>query len=258
MLDGSEVWCMGYSEPGAGSDLAAVSTTAVREGDHYRITGRKIWTSYAHHADRCLLIVKSSRDLPRHHNISYLLPDMHQPGIQVNPIITAAGDHHFNEVVFDGAIATRDERLGPENEGWALFRGGLAMGRGATVAMTHYIEVRSIGQILLDCCAAADHPVRRSAESLMVQVDLIRWQVMRVAEMDASGLDSRAARTVLKLTWTELWQDIVEFGLKLRCPRHRDYWRYQYIRAKGHVIAGGTSDIQRSTIAGRVLLRDSN
>jgi alkylation response protein AidB-like acyl-CoA dehydrogenase len=256
MLDGSEIWCMGYSEPGAGSDLAAVSTMAVRDGDHYRITGRKIWTSYAHHADRCLLIVKTSRELPRYHNITYLLPEMHQPGIQINPIITAAGDHHFTEVVFDGAIATVDERLGPENEGWALFRGGLAMGRGATVAMTHYIEMRGMCQVLLDHCAI-EGPVTQTAQSLMTQVDLIRWQVMRVAEMDANAIDSRAARTVLKLYWTELWQDVVELGLKIGCARHRDFWRYQYIRAKGHVIAGGTSDIQRSTIAGRVLLRDT-
>lgn len=258
MLDGTEVWCMGYSEPGAGSDLAAVSTTAVREGDHYRITGRKIWTSYAHHSDRCLLLVRTSRELPRYKNLSYLLPDMHQPGIEVKPIITAAGDHHFNEVVFDGAIATIDERLGPENGGWELFRGGLAMGRGATVAMVHYIEVRGLCQVLLDCCAASrpDGSGKETAQHLMVQVDLVRWQVMRVAEMEACAIDARPARTVLKLYWSELWQDVVACGLKLRCPRHRDFWRYHYIRAKGNVIAGGTSDIQRSTIAGRVLLRD--
>ena len=158
MLDGSEIWCLGFSEPHAGSDLAAITTTATRDGERYfACAAARSGSSYAHLADRCVLLARSSTERPRHENISIFLLNMRQPGVQVTPIITAAGDHHFNEVTFDGAVATEDERLGPEHEGWAVFRNALQFERGGAVALNQYIEMCRECDLLRTCCAGRSH-----------------------------------------------------------------------------------------------------
>ncbi len=258
MLDGSEIWCLGFSEPHAGSDLAAITTTATRDGERYLVRGRKIWTSYAHLADRCVLLARSSTDRPRHENISILLLNMRQPGVQVTPIITAAGDHHFNEVTFDGAVAIEDERLGQEHEGWAVFRNALQFERGGAVALNQYIEMCRECDLLQSCCVARSHGpgAAERAQSFNDRVELIRWHIMRMIELEENDRAARPAQLVLKLYWTELWQELTQFGAEISCARHRSFWRYQYLQARASTIYGGTSEIQRNTIA-RYALRSA-
>lgn len=255
ILEGRQVWCLGYSEPHAGSDLAAATTTAVWDGDVYQLHGRKVWTSHAHYADRCVLLARSSLDRPRYSNMTMFLLDLHQPGIDVSPIITAAGDHHFNEVTFDGAVIAAEDRLGPEHEGWAVFRGSLAFERGVAPALNHYIEMCRELDVLTDCCvhATPDPAANQFTQSLSIEIELIRWHILRVTELDSNERDSHTARMVLKLYWSELWQRLTDFGLRLACRQHLSYWRYQYLQSRAATIYAGTSEIQRNTIARRVL-----
>ena len=257
ILDGSEIWCLGYSEPANGSDLGATSTLALREedGDVYRVTGRKIWTSYAHYADRCMLLAKTSKDGPRGHNLSMMVLDMHQPGIDISPIITAAGDHHFNEVSFDGALVPVSDRLGPEHEGLRVFKESLAFERGIGTALNYYIEMCREIDVLTSCCARSydDSSAMTRAMSLRDQTELIRWHIMQTVELEMSTRSSESALLILKLWWSEFWQEITEFGLFLGCRSHVNFWRYQYLQSRPATIYAGTSEIQRNTIARYVL-----
>jgi alkylation response protein AidB-like acyl-CoA dehydrogenase len=254
ILDCSQVWCQGSSEPSSGSDLASVETFAEREGDLYRIHGRKVWTSHAHIADRCWMLVKTDRSGRRHHNLSMLLVEMHQPGVTVFPIRQITGAHGFNEVVFDDATAPVSECVGDENDGWRVILWTLSRERGVHQSMRRYLEVSNYLRQAEACQAEVGDTHGDVLESLRARLELVWWHVVRCVEEGVMGRgDSAPAESVLKVYWSELWQEIAHFGLELGCEAHRQRWREIYLYSRSATIWAGTSEIQRNIISERVL-----
>lgn len=255
ILDGSEIWCLGYSEPTAGSDLAALRTKAVRVPGGYLVSGTKTWTSYANHADHCMLLARTDTDGPAREQMNMLAVDMIEEGIEISPLMTIAGDVHFNEVRFDNVFVAEADRIGPHGGGWQVFRKSLAAERGMTVALNHYMDLVREVDVLRTCCAprCPDRGATSFADALDARVEIVRWHILKVSELAARDEPATRERLVFKLYWSELAQQLATFGERVSCPRHRDFWRYRGLRARAATIYGGTSEIQRDTIARRAV-----
>jgi alkylation response protein AidB-like acyl-CoA dehydrogenase len=263
ILRGDSVWCQGFSEPEAGSDLASLRTRAVREGDEYVVTGQKIWSTRAHVADYGELLVRTDPDAPKHRGITWLILDMHQPGVEVRPMKTIDGESHFCEVFLDGARVPVTDRVGDENDGWRVTNVTLRFERGTAFAQ-HIITLRSQLRGLVERAgAASDDPgFQRQVGRLDARVEAL-WRMTQrcVTEADATGLPSPLGSAV-KLGYSEVGQEITQLGMQLLGRRaigtggpgteeaqvvHDYLWSFQ------STIAAGTSQIQRNLIAERIL-----
>jgi alkylation response protein AidB-like acyl-CoA dehydrogenase len=249
ILAGEQVWCQGFSEPAAGSDLASVQCSARRVDGGYLIRGRKTWTSFSQHAHRCLLLARSDDNGARYRNLTLLLLDMKQPGVHLSPIKQISGSQHFSETTFDDAFVADADRVGEENDGWRMAMTVLANERGTIEGITRYVEIRADMDLLLGCCAP-DEPL---LSVLDTRVELVKWQVSKaVSRVEDESAYLRSA-TVLKVWWSELWQEITSLAVRTSCPRHRTHWRHQYLESRSASIYSGTSEIQRNIIAERIL-----
>ncbi|TCK22044.1 acyl-CoA dehydrogenase family protein [Pseudonocardia endophytica] len=251
ILSGEQVWCQGFSEPGAGSDLAGVSTVARRDGNGYRVTGQKVWTSFADVADRSLLLARSSPDAPRYRNLSMLLLDMRQPGVVVRPIKQISGATHFAEVFFEDVWVADEDRLGDDGQGWKVAMTVLQNERGIVEGITRYVEMRGDMDLLIAHCAGTEY--ERAAADLDVRLELVRWQVAKSVELEDDPVAFVRASSVLKVTWSELWQEMTQLGLRVAPAEHLAHWRHQYLETRASSIYSGSSEIQRNIIAERVL-----
>ncbi len=280
ILRGESVWCQGFSEPHAGSDLASLRTRAERFGDEYVVTGQKIWSTRAHVADYCELLVRTDPHAAKHKGITWLILDMHQPGVEVKQIRTIDGDSHFCEVFLDEARVPVANRVGAENDGWRVTNVTLRFERGTAFAQ-HIITLRSQVRKLValalamapsagsgagsgaGAVAAWDDPgLRRRLGGLDANVEALwRMTQMCISEADSTGAPSPLGSAV-KLRYSELGQELAELAMRLTgrgvvataAPDDAvaetvcDYlWSFQ------STIAAGTSQIQRNLIAERIL-----
>lgn len=251
ILRGDEIWCQGFSEPSAGSDLANVSTRAERTGDSFTITGQKIWTSFADQADYCLLLARTSAEAPRHKNLGMFLLDMRQAGVDVRPITRITGDSTFSEVFFDGAVVPQSNLVGGEYEGWRIAMAVLADERGPIEAITRYQNMARFTRLLHDCCGAAvEDP---GIDEVCARVEVVHWHAMRCLETALQGASDPAASSVAKLMWSHTWQELAARGLALGCADHEELWQQQYLESRAASIFSGSSEIQRNLVAERVL-----
>lgn len=249
MLSGEDTWCQGFSEPGAGSDLAAVNTRAVRDGDHYVIDGAKIWTTAAHHATHMFALVRTERSGRPREGITFLLLDMKSPGVSVTPIIDLAGQHEINAVHFEGVRAHVDDRVGAENEGWAVAKRLMELARSNN--SPSYLVRRVLHRARL-ALAEAPEPdlVRRLAE---LEIAL---EAFAALEFDAlpSGRPTRGGATssMLKLTGSELLQQVAAFALDIAGPAaaaESCHPLLKYLSVRAATIYSGTSETHRNIIA---------
>jgi alkylation response protein AidB-like acyl-CoA dehydrogenase len=265
ILRGETVWCQGFSEPEAGSDLASLRTRAMREDDEYVVSGQKIWSTRAHVADYCELLVRTDPDAPKHKGITWLILDMRTPGVEVRPMRTIDGESHFCEMFLDNVRIPVSNRVGEENDGWRVTNVTLRFERGTAFAQ-HIITLRSQLRRLVGLAreqgAWDDHGFRRHVGRLDARIEGL-WRVTQrcVTEAEATGLPSPLGSAV-KLGYSELGQEIAKLGMRLLGRRvlgaagpETDEARivHDYLWAFQNTIAAGTSQIQRNLIAERIL-----
>ncbi|ATL28561.1 acyl-CoA dehydrogenase family protein [Streptomyces formicae] len=269
---GEALWCQGYSEPGAGSDLAGLRTAAVRDGDTYRISGQKVWTSLAHDADWCFVLARTREGSQGHHGLSFLLVPMDQPGrIEVRPIRQLTGTSEFNEVFFDGAHARVAHVVGGEGNGWRVAMGLLGFERGVSTLVQQIGFAEELAGVLREAVAggAADDPVLRDRlVRQWAQLRVMRWNALRtLGGSGAGGAADTGAPSVAKLLWGRWHQRLGELAMGVRgasatvgpadwseaSPYELDALQRLFLFTRADTIYGGSDEIQRNIIAERVL-----
>jgi alkylation response protein AidB-like acyl-CoA dehydrogenase len=257
ILAADEVWCQGFSEPDAGSDLAAARTRAERRGDVYVVNGQKVWSSFAHIADFCILVTQSDPAAPRYRNLTYLLVDMHAPGVEVRPLRQITGEAEFNEIFFSDVEVPVANRLGEEGEGWQVAMTTLLHER-ATLGFALTATLDALFGRLLEEVPGRD-PAPHVREALARE--WIELQALRFTNYRALGTYERTGvpgpeGSGVKLRWSEANQRLTKLARELRGPEgilDDGWWNHQQLRSRGNTIEAGTSEVLRNIIAERIL-----
>jgi len=252
IMSGTQVWCQAFSEPGAGSDLASISTFARRVEGGYLVSGQKTWTSFAQYSEKAILVAKTDMEAARHKNLSYFLLDMNQPGITFRTIRQISDTSHFAEVFLDDAFVADEDLVGAEGDGWKIAMTTLTAERGGVEAITRYVDIRGDVDVLLHCCAQSGSQ-RDAIQELDTRTELIRWQVMKALDFVEDDAAFFRRTCMLKVMWSETWQEVTELGMRLGCRQHSDHWRNQYLETRAMSIYSGTNEVQRNIIGDRVL-----
>jgi alkylation response protein AidB-like acyl-CoA dehydrogenase len=264
ILAGTELWCQGYSEPDAGSDLANVQTKAQLDADGWSVTGQKVWTSLAHQADWCFVVCRTEPGSVRHHGLSYLLVPMDQPGVEVRPITQLTRTSEFNEVFFDGARTQSDCVVGEVGQGWRVALATLAFERGVGL-LGHQLSFRRELDRLLEVARAngrADDPVlRQRLARSYAELEVLRYNTLR----SLSGYDGPVAppeASIIKLYWATWHRRLGELALDIRGPSglvadgfpyELDDFQRTFLFSRSETIYGGSNEIQKNIIGERVL-----
>jgi alkylation response protein AidB-like acyl-CoA dehydrogenase len=265
LLQGEQIWCQGFSEPGSGSDLAGAHTRAVLDGDSWVVNGQKVWSSYAHIADFCILVVRSDTSVDKHAGLSYLLVDMKSPGVEVRPLTQITGDPEFNEIFFTDVRVPRDSILGGPGDGWRVAMTTLLHERGTLgFSLTAALEqsVTQLIKLAKETGADRDPLVRDRLAGHWVDLQALRFTNYRtLSALQKTGVPGPEG-SIAKLHWSEtnqaltkLAQDISGLAAQLDADGGvwDGYWAYQQLRSRGNTIEAGTSEILRNIIAERVV-----
>jgi alkylation response protein AidB-like acyl-CoA dehydrogenase len=272
MLSCEEIWCQGYSEPNAGSDLASLQTRAEKDGEHYVINGQKVWTSLAHVADWMMLLARTDPSVPKHKGITYFLLDMKSPGITVKPLKQMTGDAEFNEVYFDNVRVHESQILGGLNNGWAvglttLMYERLALGFGLQVRLRIALDS------LVDLARSTkkngvpvtqDPVMRQKLAQMWIDTEVFKYTGARAITKLLKGELPGPEASAGKMMWVEGHQRVQELAMEIQGPfgqltRGSEWavadglWQHTFLRSRANSIEGGTTEIQRNIIGERVL-----
>ena len=272
ILTCEEIWCQGYSEPNAGSDLASLQTRAVKDGEYYVINGQKVWTSLAHMADWMMLLARTDAEAPKHKGITYFLLDMHLPGVTVKPLKQITGDAEFNEVFFDNVRVHASHILGGLNNGWAvglttLMYERLALGFGLQmrlrIALESMIEmarrVEKTGRVV-----TRDPVMRQKIAQLWIDTEALKYTGARAITKLLKGELPGPEASTGKMGWVETHQKLQELAMEIEgaysqlmkgSERAIDggVWQHGFLRSRANSIEGGTTEVQKNIIGERVL-----
>jgi alkylation response protein AidB-like acyl-CoA dehydrogenase len=259
MMRADDIWCQGMSEPEAGSDLAALRTRAVRDGDDFVVNGQKIWTSLGHRADWCQLYVRTDPEAPKHKGISCLIVDMRLPGIEVRPLVTLNGDTDFAEVFFHDVRVPADALLGPLNAGWQVATTTLSHERAGAARLYAELQMR-LEELVADFAAtdadgALDDPVtlRRLGE-IAVRIKYLEVLCQRSISATLHGGDALGSASLAKTVWGEIGQEMAALGFDVLGTRgEKRQWVDYRLTSRSLTIAGGTTQINKNITAQRVL-----
>ena len=270
ILNGDEIWCQGYSEPGAGSDIASLQTRAVEEGDDFVINGQKVWTSYAQYARYCLLLARTDLIAPKHKGISCFVVDMQTPGITVRPLRQINGDEEFNEVFFDNVRVPKGNLIGEKNQGWQVAMTTLMF---ECVTFDVLSPVEAVIQQLIEVVKQGetavlplnvDASVRQQVARFYTELQAIKYSSLRQLTRQLHGEPPGPESSLVKLAASELNQRVVLYATALLGQPSQGvsghdqgvddgYWMHCALSTHLYTIAGGTSEIQRNIIGERVL-----
>lgn len=272
ILSAEEIWSQGFSEPGAGSDLASLQTRAVQDGDRFLVTGQKVWTSWAEYSDYCILLARTDPDAPKHKGISCLLVDMRSPGITIRPTVQITGEAEFSEVFFDSVEVPVENLVGPLNHGWMVAMTILMHERG-TSAIGYQIRFRNELDELIRLArivprerrpASADPVMRQKIAQAYIEVEVLKYNIYRsAAQIIRSGRPGPES-SIIKLFWSEMDRRQKEVGMELLGMSsqlaHGSIWSIDngswlraFLWSRAGTIYAGSSEIQRNIIAERVL-----
>ncbi|MEX2458149.1 MAG: acyl-CoA dehydrogenase family protein [Actinomycetota bacterium] len=267
LLTAQEVWCQGFSEPGSGSDLASLRTRAVRDGDEYVINGQKVWSSFAHMADRCILLARTDPDAPKHKGISYFLLDMHADGVETRPLVQITGDPEFNEIFLTDVRVPAESLVEGEGEGWRVAMTTLLHER-ASLGFALSARLEMFFNRLVDTIRAdgdlGDAVVRDRVAGLYADLQALRFTNYRsLSTLLKTGMPGPEG-SAMKLHWSLTNQRLTKLAIELQgafatldagsdAAIDEGWWQYQQLRSRGNTIEAGTNEILRNIIAERVV-----
>jgi alkylation response protein AidB-like acyl-CoA dehydrogenase len=272
ILSAEEIWCQGFSEPNAGSDLASLQTEARLDGDHYVVNGQKVWTSYGWIGDWCELVVRTDPNVPKHKGLSVLLIDMKSPGVEVRPLKQMTGESEFNELFFRDVRVPLANVLGKVNDGWNVAVSTLMYERGSYGARLHLLFKRNINRLIelshkfqKNGHPAAQDPItRQKLAQCYAEIEIMRWNQLRAfSRITATGVPGPEG-SIQKIFWSELNQRVQQIAQEIFGPYGQllagdkqavdnGIWSYGYLRTRGNTIEAGTSEVQRNIIGHFVL-----
>jgi alkylation response protein AidB-like acyl-CoA dehydrogenase len=272
ILSAEEIWCQGFSEPNAGSDLAGLRTEARLDGDHFVVNGQKVWTSYGWAADWCALVTRSDPNSSRHHGLTYLLVDMKSPGVEVRPLRQMTGESEFCELFFRDVRVPAENVLGKVGEGWNVAMGTLMHERatlGAQMQVTFRRQFDRLTELAQETQrggrpASEDPVIRQKLAQSYIEIEVLRLNQMRaITRQSQTGVPGPEG-SILKLNWSELNQRFQQVAMEILGPYAQltagkghsiddGQWAYSYLRSRGNTIEAGTSEIQRNIVGHFVL-----
>jgi alkylation response protein AidB-like acyl-CoA dehydrogenase len=255
ILSAEEIWCQGFSEPGAGSDLSAVRTKVEPRNGGFVVDGQKVWSSFAHMADFCILVGRSDPGSERHAGLTYVIVDMHAPGVEVRPLRQITGEAEFNEIFFSDVEVPGENLLGEIGGGWQVAMTTLLHERGTLgFALTGTLETQVTKLVALTKQRAADDPIIRDRVAQeWIELQALKYTNLRsltaLMQTGVPGPEGSGA----KLHWSEANQRLTKLAMEILEGEDDGYWRHQQLRSRGNTIEAGTSEILRNIIAERVL-----
>jgi alkylation response protein AidB-like acyl-CoA dehydrogenase len=259
ILSGAEIWCQGFSEPESGSDLASLKTRAVRENGGWRVTGQKVWTTYAHEAKWCMLLARSDPGAPKHKGLTYFICDMEQDEIEVRPLRQITGEAEFNEIFLEGAQVPEDNVVGGEGNGWNVAITTLMherAGLGAASAISVRRDLDELIAVINERRLADDPLIRQRIAELKIGVEALRLGALRALTQQMRVGIPGPEGSLSKWEWAILNQGLTELAVDILGPEALEpdsEWAYRFLRARANSIEGGTTEVMKNIVAERVL-----
>jgi alkylation response protein AidB-like acyl-CoA dehydrogenase len=262
MLKGDDAWCQMFSEPGAGSDLAALATRAVRDGDEFVVSGQKVWTSEAHHADFAILLTRTDPDAPKHKGITFFVLDMRSPGIDIRPLVQATGLSHFNEVFLEEVRVPAANVIGEVNGGWAVARTTLASEAGMIGGAGQTTTFQAVLALARECGRTDEQWVRQQLADVFTRERILKFHAMRMQTAVMHRRGTPPDPSVLKNFFTQSLARRVDLAVALegaagmlagRDALQDGFWQRQHMAQFSSRIGGGTNEVHRNMLGERAL-----
>jgi alkylation response protein AidB-like acyl-CoA dehydrogenase len=259
ILSGEEIWCQGFSEPESGSDLASLKTRAVHDDGGWRVTGQKVWTTFAHEAKWCMLLARSDADAPKHKGLTYFICDMDQHEIEVRPLRQITGEAEFNEIFLEDAYVPDENLVGGEGNGWNVAITTLMherAGIGAASAIAVRRELDELIAVINERQLADDPVIRQRIAELKIGVEALRLGALRALTQQMKVGIPGPEGSLAKWEWATVNQGLTELAIDVLGPeamRPDSEWAYRFLRSRANSIEGGTTEVMKNIIAERVL-----